>query len=212
MGYAMEKVWEPLTESAGVYTDAMHRFNEDSTRLVHFLKVRASDRVLDLGTGCGILAIYAAVLYGGTYAGIDTDPDAIALAQESALKSGLTIDFRCMDAADAPAHFGHGTFDRVIANPPYFTTGDTGARALQRHADGDLLSDWCRAAFLLLNNGGTLSLCYPADRLAALFRALDQNRLAPKRMTLVGKSGAARLALVEAKKLGGDGMTVTYAE
>ena len=51
-----------------------------------------------------------------------------------------------------------------------------------------------------------------ADKLAALFRALDQNRLAPKRLALVGKNGAARLALVEAKKLGGDGVTVTYTE
>ena len=208
----MSKTFEPLSETAGVFTDGLHRFNEDSTRLVHFLKVRPSDRVLDLGTGCGILAIYAAALYGGTYAGIDADPDAIALAEAGAAKSGLAIDFLRMDVADAPAHFGHGTFDRVIANPPYFTTGDAGARALQRHADGDLLSDWCRAAFLLLNNGGTLSLCYPADKLAALFRALDQNRLAPKRLALVGKNGAARLALVEAKKLGGDGVTVTYTE
>ena len=112
---------------------------------------------------------------------------------------------------DAPSFFGHGSFDRVIANHPYFTTGDTGARALARHGDETLLETWCVSAFLLLNNGGTFSLCYPADQLTALFRALDRSRLMPKRMELILTGAKARLALVEAKKLGKDGLALTVS-
>ena len=83
------------------------------------------------------------------------------------------------------------------------------ALRLARHAGETLLSDWCAAAFLLLKNGGTLTFCYPAEQLAAAFRALEQNRFAPKRMQLLMGATYARLALIEAKKLGADGVRIT---
>lgn len=203
--------WEWLIDGRiGIFQDpALGCFTEDSIRLVHFLRMRSDDRVLDLGTGNGVLSIYAQGLYGGSFSGVDTNERQIALAQRSAERNGQAIDFRATPAENAPDMFGHGTFSRVIMNPPYFTQGDAGKRAEARHADGTLLDRWCRAAFLVLNNGGTLTLCYPADRLVALFRTLDENRLAPKRMELLLTHRRARLVLIEAKKLAADGLTVT---
>lgn len=202
-------VWEPLTESVGIYRSKQYPLYEDSLRLVEFARIHAFDRVLDLGTGNGILAIYAAALYGGTYTGIDTDADALELAANSAARNGQSISFQRIDVLDAPDRLGRGQFDHILMNPPYFTSGDPGTRAAARHADDDLLTAWCGAAFQLLNNGGKLSVCYPANRLAPLFRALDQNRLAPKRMELRCLGNTATLALVEARKLGGDGLQIT---
>ena len=205
--------WEWLIEGqTGIFQDpACGCFTEDPIALVHFAKIGEKDTVLDLGTGNGVMCLYAMARYGGNYTGIDVDEKQIALAKRSAERNGQAIRFLVLRAEDAPDALGHGLFSRVLMNPPYFTTGEPGPRALARHADDTLLSDWCRAAFLLLNNGGTLSVCYPADRLAALFRALDENRLAPKRMELILRGSRARLALVEAKKLGGDGLTITVA-
>ena len=203
--------WEWLIEGqAGIFQDpALGCFTEDPIALVHFAKIGEKDTVLDLGTGNGVICLYAMARYGGTYTGIDVDEAQIELAKRSAEKNGQTIRFLVLRAEDAPDALGHGTFTRVLMNPPYFTTGEPGPRQTARHAEDSLLSDWCRAAFLLLNNGGTLSLCYPAEQLAALFRALEENRLAPKRMQLLMSGQRARLALVEAKKLGGDGVTIT---
>ena len=206
--------WEWLLEPyVGIFQDrTLGCFTEDSVTLVHFFSCKPTDRVLDLGTGNGVLCLYAQALYGGTFTGVDTDAAQIALAQRSAARNGQPIRFLEMRAEDAPDVFGHGTFDRVLMNPPYFTQGDAGRRAEARHADERPLSDWCRAAFLALNNGGTLTLCYPAERLAALFRALDENRLAPKRMELLLSGQRARLVLLEAKKLGADGLSVTVRQ
>ena len=206
--------WEWLIdERIGIWQDpALGCFSEDSIALAHFLRMRADDTVLDIGAGNGVLCLYAQGLYGGRFTGIDTNESQIALAQRSAQRNGQPIRFLGMRAEDAPDRFGHGVFSRVIMNPPYFTQGDAGRRAEARHADANLLSDWCRAAFLVLNNGGTLTLCYPADRLAALFRALDQNRLASKRMELLLTGQRARLVLAEAKKLGADGLAVTVRQ
>ena len=203
--------WEWLIEGeTGIFQDpARGCFTEDPIALVHFARIGEKDTVLDLGTGNGVMCLYAMARYGGAYTGIDVDEAQIALARRSAERNGQTIRFLTLRAEDAPDVLGHGTFSRILMNPPYFTTGELGPRAIARHADDSLLSDWCRAAFLLLKNGGTLSLCYPAEQLAALFRALDENRLAPKRMELLLRGSRARLALIEAKKLGGDGLILT---
>ncbi len=203
--------WEWLEpDRIGIFQDPEYGcFSEDSIALVHFFRMHPHDAVLDFGTGNGVLCLYAQARYGGTFTGVDTNAAQIALASRSAERNGQPIRFFCMRAEDAPDALGHGTFDRVIMNPPYFTQGDAGKRAEARHADEHLLSDWCRAAFLVLNNGGTLTLCYPAERLAALFRALDANRLAPKRMELLLSGQRARLVLVEAKKLACDGLSLT---
>jgi ribosomal protein L11 methyltransferase len=46
-------------------------------------------RVLDIGTGSGILAIAAAKLEAGTVWGVDTDPDACAVAAQNAALNGV---------------------------------------------------------------------------------------------------------------------------
>ena len=61
----------------------------------------------------------------------------------------------------------------------------------------------------IVNNGGTLTLCYPAGQLAALFGSLERNRFAPKRVHLLFSGDVARLALTEAKKDGGTGLILT---
>lgn len=206
--------WEWLIEpKTGIFQDpALGCFTEDPIALAHFARIGRNDTVLDLGTGNGVLCLYAETLYGGAYTGIDVNERQIALARRSAERNGQEIRFLAMRAEDAPEALGHGAFSRILMNPPYFVSGDEGKRAAARHAKEGLLSDWCRAAFLLLNNGGTLSLCYPADRLMPLMRALDENRLAPKRIQLLMQGTRARLALVEAKKLGKDGLTVTVSQ
>ena len=201
--------WEQLTENAGVYRSDLCPVHEDALRLAEFFRCKPSDRILDIGTGNGILCIYASALHGGSYTGIDKDEGAISLAESSACRNGQAIRFLTLSAEDAPSVFGHGSFDRILMNPPYFTTGDSGRNASARHADESLLNQWLSASFLLLNNGGTLTLCYPAEKLAALFSRLEANRFAPKRMQLLFSGEKARLALVEAKKLGKHGLVIT---
>ena len=68
----------------------------------------------------------------------------------------------------------------------------------------------CAAAARVLKTGGRLYLCFPAQRLEALFTALGQADLAPKRLRFVhprpGKE--ANLALVDAVFQGGPSLAV----
>ena len=203
--------WESLQfQHYGIYQDeALGRFTEDPVRLVHFLRAKKTERAVDLGTGNGIVALYANALYGCPFAGVDIDEAQLGLARLSAERNGQEIPFYMLDVSDAPQVLGRGQFDLVTMNPPYFAStgaGEDPQRARQRH--GDRLVDFFAAAFQLLNNGGRLCLCYRADGLVDLFSLLRQYRLEPKRMELSAHGGRAKVALVEAKKLAKPGMDV----
>ena len=207
--------WESLQfEHYGIYQDeALGRFTEDPVRLVHFLHAKKGERAVDLGTGNGIVPLYANALYGCAFTGVDVDEAQLHLGRLSAERNGQSIPFVALDVSEAPKVLGHGRFDLVTMNPPYYSetsAGEDPQRARQRH--GDRLDDFLAAAFQLLNNGGRLCLCYRADGMADLFEWLRKNRLEPKRMELVPRGGRVKLILVEAKKLAKPGMDVFVAQ
>src|SRR5712691_2117058 len=68
-------------------------------------------RVLDVGTGSGILAIAAAKRGAGNVVAVDIDPLAVRAAMENAKGNDVSVDIRAGSAADAD-----GTFDVVLAN------------------------------------------------------------------------------------------------
>ena len=73
-------------------------------------RVEPDMRVLDLGTGSGILAIGAAML-GADVVGVDIDEAVIPLAQENAAVNGVNPQFFVGSLTDAK-----GPFDVVVAN------------------------------------------------------------------------------------------------
>lgn len=189
-------------------------FTEDAVLLANYLRLSPRDRAIDLGCGNGLLCILGAGKTGARFCGVDAQARLIVLARRSARMNGQAIDFYEMDVMDAPGFFGHGAFTAVVTNPPYFSAdgaGENESRARARHGSADTLDRFLTAAFLLLKNGGRLFLCWPAEGLTDILSALRAQRLEPKRMTLVCGRNKPRLALIEAKKLGKSGLTLTLA-
>ncbi len=91
-------------------------------------------RLLDVGTGSGILAItFALERPGLQVSAVDLSEDALALAQENAAHLGVSdrIDFQQSDLLDRL----EGPFHWVVANLPYIPTADL--NALQREVRFD---------------------------------------------------------------------------
>ena len=79
-------------------------------------------RILDLGTGSGIIAISLALeCPRATIVAVNVSPEAISVARNNAGRLGANIDFRQGDWF-APVTGEH--FDLIVSNPPYVADGD----------------------------------------------------------------------------------------
>jgi release factor glutamine methyltransferase len=94
----------------------------------------SENRLVDVGTGCGILAITFALEWPGLeVSAVDLSEDALALARENAERLGVSdrIAFRHSDLLDQM----EGPFHWVAANLPYIPTADLSS--LQREVKFD---------------------------------------------------------------------------
>lgn len=119
--------------------------------------------VLDLGTGCGIVALHLARSGARRVVATDISARALGLARANARLNGLEgrIDFRAGDLFEPVAG---ERFDLVLSNPPFVITprGDDSVPRYE-YRDGGMRGDELaarvvREAPALLNPGGTL-LC-----------------------------------------------------
>ncbi|MEW6222550.1 MAG: HemK2/MTQ2 family protein methyltransferase [Candidatus Hadarchaeota archaeon] len=118
---------------------------DDTLILAKNLETQAGEKVLELGTGCGMLAIMAAKGGAKTVA-TDINPSAIECARGNAAAHGVAdrIDFRLGDLFEPVAG---ERFDLILFNPPYLPVGpgeEIGGRldrAWEAGPDGRLVID-----------------------------------------------------------------------
>jgi len=79
-------------------------------------EVRPSDRVLDMGTGCGIGAILAAA-QSSDVVGVDVNPKAVAAATDNAARNGVADRVRFVESDVFEAV--EGGFDLITFDPPF---------------------------------------------------------------------------------------------
>lgn len=181
-------------------------YGHDAVLLANFTRAKAGERLADLGTGTGVIALLVCAKTGASVVAVDIDAACVALAQKSVELNGLQdrievmeADIRTMGAAAL------GVFDAAVCNPPYFAGGTESPNPSRRRSafQGECtLWDAAACAGRILKNGGRFFICYPARLLAPLCAALMGEKLAPKRVCLVrARAGKPPyLVLVEARK------------
>ena len=105
------------TQMSMEYDRVMPLFEDESILLAQRLSAAHRHRVLDLGTGSGILSI-AAALHGAQVIGIDVNPKAIQYANLSAQQSEVAD--RCnFYEGDLYGPVEGEQFDLIVVNPPF---------------------------------------------------------------------------------------------
>jgi tRNA1Val (adenine37-N6)-methyltransferase len=187
-----------------------YRFSVDPLLLADFAVLKKSDRVADLGTGCGILPLLLARRESSALiTGVEFQERMAQIAQRNVAANGLagSIDIVTDDVVSLKCRFPVSTFDLVISNPPYrrVGTGKVSPRAGRddsRHETTATLADFLAAAKYLVKESGRICFIYHTCRLHELMVQAAKQKLAPLRLRMVhGNSAApARMFMVELMK------------
>ncbi len=193
-------------------------FGIDAVLLTGFAKIKSGAKVLDMGTGTGIIPI---LLEAKTEAehltGLEIQEESADMARRSVSLNDLDtkIDIVNGDIKEASAIFGKGVFDVVTCNPPYMIgahglTGENDRKTIARHEVLCTFDDVAREAAAVLKPGGTFYLVHRPFRLVELFLTMSKYHLEPKRMKLVHPfvDKEPNMVLIEAKKGGNSRIAV----
>lgn len=169
-------------------------------------------RLLDIGTGSGLIALMLAQRLTPQCAdyhidAIEIDPDAAAQAKQNFCDAPWADRLCChsmslqqyaaldTEAAEAPH------YQLIVSNPPFYNATlkpDDPARAVARHKDALPIADIARYAAQHLTAEGRLSLIYPTDYDTEVMTATTLCNLHPVRicdlLTKVGKPCKRRMA------------------
>jgi tRNA1Val (adenine37-N6)-methyltransferase len=186
-----------------------YRYSLDPFLLAEFCQP-ATGRIMDLGTGCGIIPLLLARRQAtASLVGVELQPQLADLARRNALENGLAdrIQIVPADLHDLASRFPANSFDLVVANPPYRRAGTgkvspTAGRDLARHESSATLADFLAVAKKLVVSGGRLCFIYHPERLAEFLTEAARLKLAVRRLCLVhgDQSAPAKMVLIELLK------------
>lgn len=168
-------------------------FGMDAVLLSGFAEIKEGDKVLDLGTGTGIIPILLeAKTKGEHFTGLEIQEESADMARRSVAYNHLEdrIDIVTGDIKEASHLFLPSSFDVITTNPPYMI-GQHGlqnadsAKSIARHEVLCTLEDILRESAKLLKPGGHFFMVHRPFRLAEIMTAMTKYKIEPKRMKLV---------------------------
>ena len=193
-------------------------FGMDAVLLSGFAKVKQGEKVLDLGTGTGIIPLLlAGKTKAGHLTGLEIQEESADMARRSVLYNHLEDRVSIVegDIKEAGQLFDLASFDVITSNPPYMTgnhglTNPELPKAIARHEILCTLEDVIGTAEKLLKSGGKFFMVHRPFRLAEILVKLSQHHLEPKRMQLVYPyvDREPNMVLIEAVRGGNPRMTV----
>lgn len=185
-------------------------FGMDAVLLTGFANVKKGERLLDLGTGTGIIPILLeAKTQGMHFTGLEIQEESADMARRSVILNDLSekIDIVCGDIKDASNIFGGAVFDVVNTNPPYMTEkhglkNPEEPKAIARHEIKCTLDDVIREDAKVLKPGGRFYMVHRPRRLVEIIETMRKYRIEPKRMKMVHPfvDREANMILIEGRR------------
>lgn len=168
-------------------------FGVDAVLLAHYARVKEGDRVLDLGTGTGIIPILLnAITPGAHFTGLEIQAASVDMAKRSVLLNGIgdKVDMIEGDIKEAAALFDAASFQVVTSNPPYMTNqhalqNDYEPKTIARHEVLCTLEDVVAAAAKLLVPGGRFYMIHKPFRLPEIISVMKEYRIEPKELRMI---------------------------
>lgn len=194
-------------------------FGVDSVLLSDFAKdIRKGVKVLDLGTGTGIISI---LLCGKTnlseIIGVEKQEEVAEMASRSVILNGLQEKMQIVneDILNLNKIYENNTFDVIVTNPPYKKKG-TGViceeekKIISRHESTADLEEFIKVSKNLLKDKGELYMVHRPERLVDILSLMRKHKIEPKVIKFVCSdiNKPPKLILVKGVKNGKAFLTV----
>ena len=166
----------------------------DGVLLGAWAGTESCNRILDIGTGTGLIALMLAQRSKADIDAIDIDADACRQAQENAESSPFAGRINVIHSALADfAHAGTHKYDLIVSNPPYFVDSlecPDRQRAAARHNDSLTYEELLEGVNRLLAADGLFTVVIPTDVVDRVKAIASMNKLyAIRQLNVITKPG-----------------------
>ena len=187
-----EKTTTPIKDLKIIQRNDFQNFTLDSVLISDFVKInRKTKKILDIGTGCGIISILLAKRSKAKITGIELLETMAEIAKENVKNNGFyeQISIVNEDIKNYKKTFSEAQFDTIVTNPPYFEfkgdfsqINDLEQLACARHNMNLTIEEIIKISAYLLKNMGSFSIVFRSERLVEVLSLLQKYNLEPKRM------------------------------
>ncbi|MBT3312915.1 MAG: tRNA1(Val) (adenine(37)-N6)-methyltransferase [Desulfobacterales bacterium] len=195
-----------------------YRFSIDPILLAWHARPAPGDKILDLGTGCGIIPLMLAYRNPETIiTGIEIQP---SLAKTAALNikennMGDRIKSICCNMKNINQSDTGGPVDLIVSNPPYRKTNSgrvnpNQQKAIARHEIEITINEIMETSRSMLRTMGKFITIYPAERSIDLLAAMRKAGIEPKMLRTIHsyENTEAVLIIAEGVKRGNPGIKI----
>ncbi len=189
-----------------------YRFSADSLLLADHVQPEEGETILDIGCGCGIIALILASKFNCTrIIGVEIQEELARFAKENARVNGFETSLSIVKQdirTVYPSDLG-GQVDRIITNPPYKkkSSGRLNPnlqKAVARHEIQLTLKELADSVKRLLAPSGVFHIIYPAERTVDLLSAMKGCGIEPAFLRFIHtkeKDNAKRIIMTANKTL-----------
>ncbi len=170
-----------------------YRFSIDSILLADFIKCTAHDKIVGLGSGCGIIPLI--LHHNKTFhsiLGIEIQGELAELAEKNVLLNRAEKKVKIVqeDFRRFAASYNREKFDIAVSNPPYrkLHSGRLNpeqGKAIARHEISCTLEELISATAKLLDIKGQFYYIYPAFRLSEMIALLLRHHLSANKLCFI---------------------------
>lgn len=193
-----------------------YRFSIDAVILARSLQPKPGDRILELGSGCGVIPLILAHRFADIrITGVEVQAELARIARRNIMENGMQDRIRIleMDMTDLEIDHIGAPVHRVVSNPPYRAPASGRVnpdpqRAVARHEIRITAAEVIETAGRMLTDGGQLHLIHTAERLAEIFARMQSNGCEPKFLRAIQsrRTSDAKRVLITARKGGRGGI------
>lgn len=202
-------------------------FGMDAVLLSAWAKAEPGMKILDMGTGTGVIPILMEARCENEirnndkekchFTGLEIQPDMAEMADRSVKLNDISgsVKIVCGDIKKASEIFGAASFDVITCNPPYMNENHglknpDDSKAIARHELLCTLEDVIREASKCLVSGGKFYMVHRPHRLTEIIETMKKYHIEPKRMRMVHPhiGDEAKMVLIEGIRSGGSFLKV----